>query len=38
MVQQIDLQHGTLDHAIEHGRSRAAIGHSLFNIKVIYLI
>ena len=38
MVQQIDLQHGTLDHAIEHGRSRASTGHWLFNIKVIYLI
>ena len=23
----IDLQHGTLDHAIEHGRSRASTCH-----------
>ena len=27
VVRQINLKHGTLDHAIEHGRSRAANCH-----------
>ena len=37
VVRQFDLKHGTLDHAIEHGRSRAANCHWLSNIKVLFI-